>query len=504
MVVALGQRASGILLHPTSLPGPQSIGDLGKGAYAFADFLAEAGQRWWQMLPVGPQGIGNSPYDSPSAFAGSALLINLERLVDEGLLNAGDVLPTPRQDSVRVDYNACRAHREPLLRRAFGRFVEIAAEPQRAELRRFEAKNRSWLRDHALFQAFKNRHNQAHWTTWPAAVRDRRPEALTRACRELADEISYHVFLQYLFERDWNALRGYCDELGIALLGDVPMFVAHDGADAWAHQELFFLNRSGQPTVIAGVPPDYFSEDGQRWGNPLYRWNRHRATGYAWWIARLKKGLERFDALRLDHFIGFYRYWEIPASAPTAREGRFVKVPGHHFLKCLREALGGLPFIAEDLGLLTPEVHALRDEYGLPGMRVLQFAFDEGSEAYQPHRFTARTVVYTGTHDNDTTSGWLTPTPGRAGAEQRKKRALALAYAGSDGTQPHWDMVRLAMMSVADLAIVPLQDILGLGSDCRMNIPGTMIANWGWRVNSRQLTQSLAKRMAKLCQLYER
>jgi 4-alpha-glucanotransferase len=503
------ERCSGILLHPTSLPGPHGVGDLGPHAYRFVDFLARAGQRYWQMLPVGPLGAGASPYDSPSAFAGSPLLLSLEVLVDRGLLERSEVVdPRAFASSRTAHYPAALRYRERRLRVAFGRFQARLNDVERAELARFVEQRRDWLPDYVLFRALKSARGGAAWTTWPNDLKRREGPALERARRDLATEIQYYQFLQFEFARQWSALRGYANERGVKLLGDVPMFVAHDGSDVWAQQAIFQLDEHGERRVVAGVPPDYFSADGQRWGNPLYDWNVLRETGYAWWLARFRATLERFDALRLDHFIGFHRYWEIPARAESARDGRFVSAPGDDFFEKVHDALGSLPFIAEDLGLVTPEVSALRERFEMPGMRVLEFAFVDDSREYQPHRFPRQTVVYTGTHDNDTVIGWLTSHQ-RSRAEHDAQRLLeervrALRYAGSDGREANWDMIRTALMSVANTAIFPLQDLLGLGTEARMNVPGTPAGNWTFRALENEFDPKVADRMAGLCETYER
>jgi 4-alpha-glucanotransferase len=503
------ERCSGILLHPTSLPGPHGVGDLGPQAYRFVDFLARAGQRYWQMLPVGPLGGGASPYDSPSAFAGSPLLISLELLQERGLLEPSELVDPARFESARTArYAAATRYREKRLRRAFARFEARLGDGERHELREFVEKQRAWLPDYTLFRALKSVHGGEPWTTWPMELKRREAPALERARHELEQEVRYQEFLQFEFGRQWANIKRYANERGVKLLGDVPMFVAHDGSDVWANQTIFQLDEHGERRVVAGVPPDYFSQEGQRWGNPLYDWNVLRETNYAWWIARFKTTLERFDALRLDHFIGFHRYWEIPGHSQSARDGRFVPVPGEDFFEKVQAALGGLPFIAEDLGLLTPEVMALRDRFGLPGMRVLEFAFVDSSRDYQPHRFPKQTVVYTGTHDNDTVVGWLGAHE-RARAEHdagalRAERERALAYAGSDGREPHWDMIRVALMSVANTAIFPFQDLLGLGTEARMNVPGTATGNWAFRALSQEFAPEVAERMVKLCESYER
>ena len=503
------ERCSGILLHPTSLPGPHGVGDLGPQAHHFVDLLARAGQRYWQMLPVGPLGGGASPYDSPSAFAGSPLLISLETLADRGLLERSEILDPGRFESRRTArYAAAIRYRERRLRQAFARFEARLGDAERRELAQFAEQQRDWLPDYTLFRALKSAHGPAPWTSWPSELKRREAAAIERARRDLDQEVRFHEFLQFEFSRQWSALRSYANWRGVKLLGDVPMFVAHDGSDVWAHQAIFQLDEHGERRVVAGVPPDYFSQEGQRWGNPLYDWGVLRETGYAWWIARFRATLERFDTLRLDHFIGFHRYWEIPGNSQSARDGRFVGVPGDDFFEKVKAALGSLPFIAEDLGLLTPEVAALRDRFELPGMRVLEFAFVDTSRDYQPHRFPPRTVVYTGTHDNDTIVGWLTSHE-RSRVEQnaralREERQRALAYAGSDGREVHWDMIRVALMSVANTAIFPLQDLLGLGTEARMNVPGTPAGNWEFRTLNGEFDLTVVERMASLCESYER
>lgn len=489
----LDERASGVLLHPTSLPGPHGFGDLGRSARAFADYLAAAGQTWWQMLPVVPPGYSGSPYDSPSSFAGSPWLVDLFALHEEGLLSEPDVESSPgagasfadaqrfRMDRLRKAHAAARARRSP------------ADESELAELR----VSSPWLADWTLFSALKARH-AGSWTDWPEELRRRAPAALDAARRELADEISFHEHVQLWFRRQWRKLRDHCRSRNVALLGDVPMFVAHDSADVWSHPEAFFLDDAGRSTVVAGVPPDPFSATGQLWGNPIYRWDYMQRRGFDWWIDRLQVTLTRFDAVRLDHFIAFRRYWEIPAGSTDARVGRFVQVPGEALFERAREVFGGLPFIAEDLGILTPEVHALRDRFQLPGMRVLQFAFggDEPND-YQPHRYVRNTVVYTGTHDNDTTAGWFA-------AASDAERVRATSYLGSSGSEISWELIRAAEASVANLAIFPIQDALGLGSEARMNTPGTVEGNWAFRVPTERLTAELAARLRALAGLYER
>ncbi len=491
----LSERSSGVLLHPTSLPGPHGNGDLGPEARAFIDFLQRAGQRWWQMLPVGPCGFGNSPYSSLSAFAGNPLLLSLDALVDEGLLTSVPQRTRLRQD--RVDYQAAARFRDQHVRAAFDRFQSRKKGWDRFQS--FRAGNAAWLPDFSLYTALKRAHGGVQWTLWPTPLRARRPKALAEARRQLADELQFHAFEQWQFARQWDALRKYAESRGVALIGDLPIFVAHDSADVWAHPELFQLDAEGMPTVVSGVPPDYFSATGQRWGNPLYRWPLLKRRGYAWWIERMQKALERFSAVRLDHFIGFQRYWEIPAACPTAEDGKWMPGPGDSLFQALRRALGPLPLIAEDLGAITPAVKALRDRFELPGIRILQFAFgtDPSAPDFKPHNYPRRAVVYTGTHDNDTTVSWF---------EQRNhdERNQALAYLGARGDEIHWDLIRAALSSVADLAVVPMQDLLGLGAEARMNLPGTAVGNWAWRVSKRALSPALADRLGAMTRMYDR
>ncbi|HYO97384.1 MAG TPA: 4-alpha-glucanotransferase [Polyangiaceae bacterium] len=503
------ERSSGILLHPSSLPGPHGSGDLGPSAHRFAEYLARGGQRWWQMLPVGPLGGGNSPYDSPSSLAGNPLLINLELLVSDGLLEPRElVAPRRLQEAKRCLFPSTRRFRMQRLRVAFGRFKQGAASELVGELCAFREREQAWLPGFALFSALKRANGGRSWTEWEPDLALRRPAALQQAAKTLADEVAFEEFTQWLFDRQWSALRRHCDKLGVRLLGDVPMFVAHDGADVWEHRDIFQLDEQGHRRVVAGVPPDYFSAEGQRWGNPLYDWAALQRRGYDWWIARMKGTLSRFDAVRLDHFIAFHRYWEIPASAASAREGRFVLAPGADFFEKLRSALGGLPFVAEDLGLVTPEVQELRDDFELPGMRVLQFAFGGDSREYQPHRYPRRMVVYTGTHDNDTTVGWLHGAERCRDPEERERleleRQRALSYAGSDGREPHWDFIRLALASTANTALFPLQDLLGQGTEARINVPGSGSGNWDYRCSAEELSFDVCDRLRALAETYER
>jgi len=501
------ERVSGILLHPTSLPGPFGIGDLGPAAHRFAEFLGRAGQRYWQMLPVAPPGGGDSPYDSPSAFAGSPLLVSLELLARDGLLDASDLsTPSRLSGAPRALFEASRRYRTKRLKKAFSRFRD---RPHgRVELERYAEAEGSWVQDYALFCALKRAHAGAAWTRWAPALARREPQALEAARRDLTHDVEFELFVQYEFSRQWRLLRERCASLGVRLLGDVPMFVAHDASDVWANQRCFQLREDGERRMVAGVPPDYFSEEGQLWGNPLYDWQALRETGFDWWISRLKSMLERFDAVRLDHFIGFHRFWQVPATSRSARDGHFAEAPGEEFFERARVVLGGLPFIAEDLGIMTEGVVRLRDRFELPGMRILGFGFAGDWREYQPHRYPKNCVVYTGTHDNDTAVGWLTAYQRETLVERKRalaaESARALRYAGSDGREPHWDMIRLALSSVANTAIFPIQDLLGQGTEHRMNVPGTASGNWRYRVSAAALTPEIADRMAELCERYER
>jgi 4-alpha-glucanotransferase len=499
-------RASGVLLHPTSLPSRHGIGDLGKEAHAFVDFLAATGQRWWQMLPLGPTGYGNSPYQSTSSFAGNPLLIDVDNLVERGWLARESCLHEPRLPSDHVNFDAVAALKEGSLRLAFRGFKTNGADSQFEE---FVTANRSWLDDYVLYQSLKDVHAGLPWYQWEPELIERNPAALAKWRDRLIKGIQYHEFVQYVFDLQWNELRAACRARGVMLIGDLPIFVAHDSADVWANPELFYLDKSGQPLVVAGVPPDYFSETGQYWGNPLYRWDVHAADDYAWWVARLRFLLARVDVARIDHFRGFEANWEIPAGSPTAASGKWVEGPGSKFFDALRRRLGNLPVIAEDLGVITPGVEALRDEFALPGMRVLQFGFsaDPGAEKHLPHRFAPHCVVYTGTHDNDTTLGWFSSTDvatTQSWEDIVAERAFAKRYMETDGTDFTWEMIRLAFSSVADTAIVPLQDILGLDSKARMNMPGRAEGNWGWRFHEGQIDARAYDRLAELTAVYSR
>lgn len=504
------RRGSGILLHVTSLPGRFGVGTLGPSAFRFVDFLQHSGQSFWQVLPVGPTGYGHSPYQSLSTFAGNPMLISLVRLTEDGWLDHEHLEATPKFPLQEVDFERVEKWRGELLRLAYERFSQQAAGKQAAEFREFRDTQSWWLDDYALFRALKGAHEDHAWTNWDDRVAQREPDALRLWSDRLHDEIEFHTFLQYQFERQWAALKQYAHDSGVQIIGDIPIFAAHDSADVWTNQDMFQLNERGEPTVVAGVPPDYFSETGQRWGNPLYRWDEFKRQGYDWWVRRLRRAFEIFDIVRIDHFRGFEGYWEIPADAEDARHGRWVAGPGAAFFHHMQSVLGDLPVIAEDLGVITPPVEALRDELGFPGMRVLQFAFGDDPKGpdYRPHNFVQNCVVYTGTHDNDTTVGWFRSTVGvgstRTVKQLERERALALAYVGRKGSEIHWDMIRLAWSSVADVAITPLQDVLGLGSEARMNLPGTSIGNWKWRFLPSAITTRITERLGELSAVYGR
>ncbi len=491
-------RACGILLHPTALPGRFGIGDLGPEAHRFLSWLADARQSLWQVLPLGPTGFGDSPYDTSSAFATSPLLISPERLVEEGTLDPGCLDDAPGSAGRGVDFEQVRAWKETLLRESWRRFSHSAPAALRQQFIDFQQapEQAPWLSDWALFAALKLRHEGQTWTSWPEDLRRRRPEALRRASQDLTEETEYQSYVQFLFWRQWSALKASANRRGIRIVGDLPIYVGADSADVWVHPEFFDLDAAGNPKGVAGVPPDYFSPTGQLWGNPIYRWDRLRQAGFSWWVERLRRNLALTDLVRLDHFRGFAGYWRVPASARVAVEGRWCPGPGKELFDAIGRALGrsDLPLIAEDLGLITADVEELRRSLGLPGMKVLQFAFGSIESDHLPHCLTPDTVVYTGTHDNDTIRGWYA----EAGPEERGR---ALDYLGSDGREIHWDLIRAALTSVADLAVVPIQDVLGLGSEGRLNRPGDAAGNWRWRLAADQLTEELAGRLRRLTEL---
>jgi 4-alpha-glucanotransferase len=490
-------RAAGILLHPTSLPSRGGIGDFGPAAYQFVDFLASARQGIWQVLPLGPLGYGNSPYSSTSAFAGNPLLISLERLADHGWIDHSQ-LDQLSSDAGPVEYDKIFAQKLPLLFESGRNFLRSGSGEA---LRRFESfcgENAWWLNDFVLFDALRARYKLHPWNEWPHDIASREPKALQKAREELSDDIRIRSALQFAFYEQWRALRKYCAERAIRVVGDVAIFMNYDSADVWTHRDLFRLNENLDPEVVAGVPPDFFSKTGQRWGNPLYRWDVMKQKGYEWWIQRLRWATQNCDYIRLDHFRGFDQFWEIPAGEETAVNGRWVDGPRDDLFTHLRQALGGLPFFAEDLGFITPEVHALRERLQIPGMCVLQFGFgDEGAHMYLPHRSVGK-VIYTGTHDNDTVVGWWSS----AAAEHERRNAEAYVGRCEDGI--HWAFIRAAQSSPAELSIVPMQDLLGLGSEARMNTPSLNDGNWRWRLRDDQPRPELVAKLALLAAVSDR
>ena len=497
------ERSGGILLHPTSLPGPYGIGDLGPQAYRFVDWLASTGCKLWQVLPLSPTGYGDSPYQCFSAFAGNPYLISVDLLLRDGLLTPDDLRDKPDFPASSVDYGWIIPWKLDLLQKAFSRFLS-APDDLRREFDYFCAENASWLDDYALFMAIKEAHGGGAWNGWQKSIRTRKPSAMDKARKEFTDDIRRHSFYQFLFFRQWHDLRKYANDKDIKIIGDIPIFIAYDSADAWSNPDLFFLDEDSLPTVVAGVPPDYFSPTGQLWGNPLYRWDAHQETGYAWWIERFRAVLKMVDIIRLDHFRGFAGYYEIPFGSPTAETGRWVPGPGADFLKVLDEKLSDkrteeidLPIIAEDLGVITPDVVALRDGFKLPGMKILQFGFDEPKNPFLPHNYPSHCVAYTGTHDNDTARGWFDTAP-------EAERRYALNYLNTDADHFVWELMRGVWSSVAVYALAPMQDALNLGGYARMNFPSRLGGNWEWRMSEADMNEPLAKRLQGLNKLYLR
>jgi 4-alpha-glucanotransferase len=515
------ERTSGILLHPTSLPGPYGIGDLGPGAYRWVDWLAGTGCKLWQVLPLGPTGYGDSPYQCFSAFAGNPYLISPEFLLRDNLLHSNDLTEKLEFDLERVDFGKLIPWKLNLLERAFIRFSSepsittskgsvqqlvknpaiIHADPSVSlsiSFGTFCAENASWLEDYSLFMAIKEANGGGSWDGWPELLRKRDPAAIDKARKTLASSISRFTFYQFVFFRQWNALREYAHQKGLRIVGDIPIFVANDSSDVWSHPDLFFLDADLKPTVVAGVPPDYFSPTGQLWGNPLYRWEVHKSTGYKWWLERLHATLRLVDILRIDHFRGFSGYWEIPAANITAEIGRWVPGPGADFFNAVKTSLGDdLPIIAEDLGLITPDVTILRDQFALPGMKVLQFAFSGPDNPFLPHSYPQNCVVYTGTHDNDTARGWHESAPDN-------EKDFSHRYLGIDGSDFARDLIRAAWKSTAVFALAPLTDFLNLGKHARFNYPSHLGGNWEWRTREAVLNDELQGSIRELNWLYQR
>jgi 4-alpha-glucanotransferase len=494
-------RSSGILLHPTSLPGRYGIGDLGAEARHFIDFLASAGQTLWQVLPLGPTGYGDSPYQCFSAWAGNPLLISLERLVEQGWLDASALAAGPQFPEDRVDFERLIPWKNAVLE---------SVKPPRLGFADFCEANAHWLDDFALFMALKAGHQGMAWTRWESGARDRDPKALTKWRDKLAAAIEGQKFLQFVFFEQWRELREYAHARGVRIMGDLPIYVAHDSADVWTNRQFFQLDAQGNPTVVSGVPPDYFSKTGQLWGNPIYRWDALARDGYRWWLDRFRAAFQMVDLIRLDHFRGFEAYWEVPATETTAVNGRWVKGPGSALFRAAQHELGELPLVAENLGVITPEVEAIREEFGFPGMAILQFAFgtDPQATTFRPHNYPREVVAYTGTHDNDTTVGWWTSKGSgestRSDEDIRRERDFAMRYLNTDGQEMHWTFIRALEASVADTVLIPMQDVLGLGSEARMNRPATLGGNWRWRYRPEALKPELARRLRELAELYDR
>lgn len=491
-------RSSGILLHPTSLPGPFGSGDLGASAYHFIDWLSKAGQTLWQMLPLGPVGLANSPYMSLSAFACNPLLIDLYEFVNNGWI-AKDELDDARYKSPnRINYEEVIPFRVRLLEKASQEFFKKRNSDSNNLYDVYCKNEKLWLDDYALFQALNHKFDGDEWTFWEHKIAKRNPDAIKQVSEDLREHIEFHKFTQWCFDRQWKKLKLYALAHGVKLIGDIPVFVSQHSADVWSHPEIFDLNDNGMPRVVAGVPPDYFSETGQRWGNPLYRWDIMKHDNYQWWIDRFRKAFAMYDILRIDHFRGFESYWEILSQEQTAKMGQWIKGPGADFFKVVKEKLGTLPIIAEDLGIITPEVNALREKLKFPGMKVLQFAFADGPEnAFLPHNYEKNYVAYTGTHDNDTTCGWYVKAT-------EHERDFVRRYCKTDGHEINWDLIKLALQSSADIAVIPFQDVIGLGSEGRMNFPGTIERNWEWRFTWDQVGPEPANRLYELTALYER
>jgi 4-alpha-glucanotransferase len=506
-------RSAGVLLHPTSLPGAYGIGELGPQALRFASYLHDAGIKIWQVLPLNPTGYGDSPYQSLSAFAGNPLLISLDALVAEGFLGQSMVGSLPGFPEDRVDFSMVIPWKFALLRKAASNFFATATSEQKTDFARFTEQNRAWLEDYALFMAAKDAHQGSVWTEWDPDLAARDHSSITQWSERLSSEIAAYKFWQFLFFRQWNVIRQDCARRGIRIMGDIPIYAAHDSADVWANREMFWLDEKGRPLKVSGVPPDYFSATGQLWGNPIYRWNAMKASGYRWWIERLRAALNMFDRVRLDHFRGFEAYWEIPAGEPTAMHGKWVKGPGTELFHVLTNALGPLPIVAENLGVITPEVEAIRKQFDYPGMAILQFAFSTDPQAptFRPHNYEQQLVAYTGGHDNDTMFGWWrsgVAKSTRTQADVKKEYADAQNYFGVSATQldreVNWIFIREVMKSVADTVLFPMQDVLGLGSEARMNTPGTLGGNWTWRLSHDGLREADQCRLKLFADIYER
>ena len=494
------ERSSGILFHPTSLPGKYGIGTLGKEAYAFIDFLKKSRQKLWQIFPLGPTGYGDSPYQSFSSFAGNPYLIDFDLLIEAHLLSEEDLRDVFFGDNEEyIDYGAIYNQKYPLLRKAYENFKSSDNHEMKENLEHFKRENASWLNDYSLYISLKNHFNGLPWNEWAHDIKNREHGAMEHYRNELADDIEYHNFIQFLFFKQWGDVKRYANENGIKIIGDIPIFVAADSSDAWANPEIFLFDEERKPVKVAGVPPDYFSATGQLWGNPLYNWQKLKETNYSWWVERVRANLSTCDIIRIDHFRGFEAYWAVPYGDDTAINGQWEPGPGIDLFNAIKSQLGELPIIAEDLGLMTQGVIDLREATGFPGMKILGFAFDSGEENdYLPHTYTKNCVVYTGTHDNDTLIGWF-----QKAKEEDRQFARDYLNSRSDD-EIHWNAIRGAWSSVASMAISPVQDFLGLGSEARINTPGVAAGNWQWRLRHGVLTDELAERIAKLTRVYSR
>jgi len=491
-------RASGILLHPTSLPGPDGIGDLGPEAYRWIDFLDRTGTQFWQVLPLGPTGYGDSPYQCFSAFAGNPYLISATLLLDQDLLTESDLSARPVFPLEKVEYGPVIDWKINILKRSFERFPAIKHGDLHKKFKSFKESNKDWLEPFSIFMAIKAEHGNIAWNEWPEAFRKRDEETLESFIKTHDESIEFQNYLQFIFDEQWQKVRSYAHSKGIRIIGDIPIFVAYDSADVWANKELFYLDNDGLPTVVAGVPPDYFSKTGQLWGNPLYNWEVHKKNDYTWWLKRLESVLNQVDMIRLDHFRGFEAYWEVPYGNETAEDGQWVEGPGYDFFKTIKSQLGELPIIAEDLGVITQKVRQMRDDFNLPGMKILQFAFaSDPDDDFLPHNYPNKCVAYTGTHDNDTTLGWYKNAPER-------ERDFCRRYLARSGDDIAWSMIRTLWRSSADWVIAPMQDFLSLGNWARMNFPGTASGNWDWRMNPDAINESLVYRLHETNYLYGR
>ena len=511
-------------MHITSLPSPFGIGDFGDTAFRFVDYLESAGQKYWQILPLGQTGYGNSPYGCYSAFAGNVYLVSPEKLIENGLLSVPGAIatgfsnadgknpvaiapgtdPAQTSDSDKIDYGMAIDFKNDLLSKAFENFKETRDETLISDFHRFCDENAFWLEDYSLYQALKLKNNYASWIDWDEGLKFREPEALKTARHELDDKTFAQKFYQFVFFKQWNELKSYANEKGVKIIGDIPIYLTSDSCDVWCNQDQFKLDAEGKPTVVAGVPPDSFSSTGQLWGSPIYDWDKMRSGGFKWWTERIRFNLSMFDIARIDHFIGLTRAWEVPAKDKTAQNGEWVSVPGQDLFSTLRYALGDFALIAEDLGEVTNEVERLRDDFGLPGMRILQFAFGgDSNNLHMPHNFVQNAVVYTGTHDSDTVVGWY-----KARARKRKDQSgeaeFCRRYLQSNGKEIHWDFIRAALASVADIAIVPMQDLLGLDNSARMNTPGSMDENWAWRAKENDFSEDIAFKLREMTELFNR